>query len=111
MMLVALAAAQAHAHAFLDRAEPRVGATVLAAPPQLKLWFTQELEPAFSTVKVTDSTGRRVDKGDAQVDPANRALMRVSVETLGSGDYTVVWRVVSTDTHVTEGDFVFHVGR
>jgi methionine-rich copper-binding protein CopC len=110
-VLAALVAAQAHAHAFLDHAEPRVGASVQAAPTQLKLWFTQEIEPAFSTVKVIDSAGRRVDKSDAQVDPASRELMRVSLETLGAGDYTVVWRVVSTDTHVTEGDFVFHVGK
>jgi len=110
-LLAAIVTAQAHAHAFLDHAEPRVGATVQAAPTQLKLWFTQEIEPAFSTVKVFDSAGRRVDKGDAQVDSANRELMRVSVEALGSGDYTVAWRAVSVDTHVTEGDFVFHVGR
>jgi methionine-rich copper-binding protein CopC len=109
-VLVALMSVQAHAHGFLDRAEPRVGATVQVAPTQLKLWFTQEVEPAFSTVKVTDAKGRRVDRNDAQVGGANRELMRVSVETLGPGDYTVVWRAVSTDTHVTEGDFVFHVG-
>jgi methionine-rich copper-binding protein CopC len=70
-----------------------------------------EVEPAFSTVKVTDVKGRRVDRNDAQVGGANRELMRVSVEALGPGDYTVVWRAVSTDTHVTEGDFVFHVGQ
>ncbi|HXD42389.1 MAG TPA: copper resistance CopC family protein [Ramlibacter sp.] len=111
LVLATLVAAHAQAHAFLDRAEPRVGATVQAAPAQLKLWFTQEIEPAFSTVKVIDSGGRRVDKSDAQVDPARRDLLRVSLGTLGTGDYTVVWRVVSTDSHVTEGDFVFHVGK
>ena len=111
LVLAAIVAAQAHAHAFLDRAEPRVGATVQAAPAQLKLWFTQEIEPAFSTVKVIDSKGRRVDKSDAQVDPARRELMLVSLEALAAGDYTVVWRVVSADTHVTEGDFVFHIGK
>lgn len=110
-VLATIVTVQAQAHAFLDRAEPRVGATVQAAPAQLRLWFTQEIEPAFSTVKVIDSKGRRVDKGDVQVDAASRELMRVSLETLGVGDYTVVWRVVSADTHVTEGDFVFHVGR
>jgi len=110
LLLVALMTARAHAHAFLDRAEPRVGSTVSAAPTQLKLWFAQEIEPAFSTVKVVDAKGRRVDKSDAQVDPAHRELVLISVATLGPGDYTVVWRVVATDTHVTQGDFVFHVG-
>jgi copper resistance protein C len=97
---------QAHAHAFLEHAEPRVGSTVQAAPARLTLAFTQDIEPAFSSVKVIDAKGRPVDKGDVQV---QGALMQVSLGSLGPGDYTVTWRVVSIDTHVTEGDFVFHV--
>jgi copper resistance protein C len=97
---------QAHAHAFLEHAEPRVGATVQTAPAKLTLTFSQDIEPAFSSVKVTDAKGRPVDKGDVQV---QGALMQVALASLGPGDYTVTWRVVSVDTHVTEGDFVFHV--
>ena len=102
---------QTQAHAFLDHAEPRVGATVLAAPVEVKLWFSQEIEQAFSTVNVRDAKGARVNKASSQVDPADRTLLRVSLEALPPGAYTVVWRVVSVDTHVTEGDFVFHVGQ
>jgi methionine-rich copper-binding protein CopC len=40
----------ATAHAYLDHAEPRVGNTVRPAPRELTLWFTQNLEAAFSTV-------------------------------------------------------------
>ena len=83
---------------------------MLAAPAELKLWFTEEIEAAFSTVKVLDAQGRRVDKADARVDLADRSLLRVSLATLGPGVYTVEWRVVSVDTHVTQGDFTFHVG-
>ncbi len=108
-LLAAVLSVPAHAHAFLDHAEPRVGAAVRSAPTELRLWFTQEIESAFSTVKVIDARGRRVDKGDARVDGANVQLLRVSVATLAPGDYTVVWRVVSTDSHVTQGDYVFHV--
>jgi methionine-rich copper-binding protein CopC len=104
-------AAQASAHAFLDRAEPRVGSTVRPAPPELRLWFTQDLEPAFSTVRVLDATGRRVDSANPRVDPADRSLLRVSLQALGPGVYTVVWRVVSVDTHASEGDFIFRVGQ
>lgn len=109
-VLVTLLSAQAHAHALLDRAEPRVGATVRTAPQQLKLWFTHDIEPASSTAMIMDAKGRRVDKSDAQVDLADRALMRVSLQALGPGDYTVVWRAGSSDGHLSQGDFVFHVG-
>jgi copper resistance protein C len=55
----------ANAHAMLDHAEPRVGSKVVTVPHEVKLWFTEELEPAFSTIAVTDTSGRRVDSGKA----------------------------------------------
>jgi hypothetical protein len=30
---------------------------------------------------------------------------------LPAGTYTVKWHVLSVDTHTTEGDFTFHVGK
>jgi hypothetical protein len=110
LVLVTLLSAQAHAHALLDRAEPRVGATVRTAPKQLKLWFTLDIDPSLSTAMVMDAKGGRVDKNDAQVDLADRALIRVSLDALAPGDYTVVWRAGSSDGHLSQGDFVFHVG-
>ena len=99
----------AHAHAFLDRAAPAVGSTVHGPPALVKLWFTQPLEPAFSTIKVLDQTGKQVDNGDKTLDAADPTLLRVSLRRLPPGTYRVVWRALSVDTHVTEGDFTFHV--
>jgi copper resistance protein C len=109
LALVALFAASAGAHAFLDRAEPRVGSTVKAQPSEVKLWFTGALEPAYSRVEVLDGSGKRVDRGDAAVDASSRDLMRVSVPPLAPGRYKVVWRALSVDTHITEGSFEFKV--
>ena len=109
--LMICSVAAANAHAFLDHAAPRVGETVRSAPPELKVWFTQELEPAFSTIKVLNAAGARVDKSDTKVDAANHALLRVSLEALGPGVYKVIWRVVSVDTHVADGDFIFRVSQ
>ena len=97
------------AHAFLDRADPRVGSTVRTPPAQVRLWFTESLEPAFSSVRVVNEAGQRVDRGDSQVDPADLALLRISLPALAPGTYKVIWRVLSVDTHVTEGDFTFRV--
>ncbi len=109
LALVALTAASAAAHAFLDHAEPRVGGTVKSAPGEITLWFTGAIEPAYSRVEVRDAAGKRVDRNDVSVDPQTRAVMRVSVEPLPPGRYKVVWRVLSIDTHVTDGDFTFKV--
>ena len=102
-------ASVASAHAFLDHATPAVGSTVHGSPAQVKLWFTQHLEPAFSSVQVLDGSGKRVDKADAHVDTGDPALLVVSLPLLPVGTYRVTWRVLSVDTHVTEGDFNFDV--
>jgi copper resistance protein C len=101
----------ARAHAFLDHASPPVGSTIAAPPAILRLSFTQELEPAFSNVSVTNQAGQRVDLGNVQVPPGMPAELRVGLRPLPPGTYTVNWRVVSVDTHPTEGRFQFTIGR
>jgi methionine-rich copper-binding protein CopC len=104
-----LGAGVAWSHAFLERAEPRVGSTVNAAPSRVRVWFTEALEPAFSTLEVVNEAGERVDRGPARIDAASPALLQVPLKPLTPGSYRVKWRVLSVDTHVTEGDFTFRV--
>jgi len=101
----------AAAHAALDHALPAPGSSLREAPPQLQLWFTQRIEPAFSTVEVTDEHGQRVDNRDSRVEAAEGKLLSVSLAHLQPGRYRVAWRVVSVDTHVSKGDFTFDVAR
>jgi methionine-rich copper-binding protein CopC len=106
-LLLSLVTGEASAHAMLDRAEPRVGNTVATAPGEVTLWFTQKLESAFSTIKVTNATGQRVDSGKTRV---SGSQMSVSLRSSGTGTYHVNWRVLSVDTHTTDGSFTFQVG-
>ena len=99
----------AHAHAMLDHANPRVGSTVATAPKELSLWFTEKLEPAFSTAEVRNAQGA-VQSGKARVDGGDRTELHVPLKALSPGTYTVVWRVLSVDTHRTQGSFTFTVG-
>ena len=113
-LIVALAAslalaAPAGAHAFLDHAAPPVGSTIQKAPREISLWFTEELEPAFSGVTVTDAQGHTVS-GKARVDAHNPRLIHVPLKATGSGGYRVNWHVLSVDTHRTEGNYRFTVG-
>ena len=96
----------AGAHAFLEQAEPRVGSTVHAVPREVTLRFTQDLEPAFSTVTITDAAGARVDAGKPNFDGN---IIRVPLREIGAGSYRVTWQVLSVDTHPTEGSFSFVV--
>jgi copper resistance protein C len=99
----------AWAHAFLDHAEPKVGSTVTNSPAEIKIWFTQELEPAFSALEVQDAQGREVDKKDAHLDDKDKSLFLVSLPQLPAGTYTVIWHAVSVDTHRTQGRFQFAI--
>jgi copper resistance protein C len=99
----------ASAHAFLDHADPKVGSVVSQSPSEIKIWFTQELEPDFSIIKVLDSQGHEVDKNDCHQDSQDKKLLIVSVPKLPDGEYSVSWSVVSVDTHHTEGNFKFTV--
>jgi methionine-rich copper-binding protein CopC len=100
----------ASAHAFLDHADPRVGNTVTGSPKEVKIWFTEGLILPFSDIKVTDASGKEVQKSDKHLDPSNKQELIVSVPPLKPGKYTVSWRVTAVDTHVTHGTFQFEVG-
>ena len=110
LAIAGAAPSSARAHAFLDHASPAVGSSVPAAPPAVTLWFTQDLEPAFSRVTVMNQAGQEVDLGNAQVPPGQPAELQVGLRPLPPGTYTVSWHVVSVDTHPTEGTFTFQVG-
>jgi methionine-rich copper-binding protein CopC len=98
------------AHAMLDRTSPAVGSTMTAPPRAVTLTFTEKIEPAFSSVRVEDASGARVDRGKPQTDRGSRNVLRVNLKALGPGSYKVVWKVLSVDTHRTEGSFNFQVG-
>ncbi len=108
LLLFVVANGAAQAHAFLDHAEPRVGNKVASPPHEVTLWFSQKLEPAFSSVTVTNAAGERVDSGKARV---SGNQMSVSLRPGGAGAYHVNWRVLSVDTHTTNGSFTFQVGQ
>ena len=104
-----LAPGLAAAHAFPDHSDPRVGHTVDAPPPAVRIWFDGQLEPVFSTIRVENADRQRVDKSDARVNPTDETLLEVSLPPLPPGRYRVFWSVVARDGHRTEGDFTFRV--
>ncbi len=100
------AAHTAYAHGFLDHAEPRVGSTIPSAPKEVVLFFSEKVEPAFSSVEVSDASGARVDQGKPKI---SASTMRIGLKPLPPGTYRVRWHVLSVDTHTTEGNFTFKV--
>ena len=79
------------------------------APDEVKLYFTERLEPAYSALRVLDARGTQVDRGDSRVDRGNPALLRATLPPLPPGLYKVLWRVLSIDADITEGAFTFRI--
>jgi methionine-rich copper-binding protein CopC len=108
-LAVAFAPLAADAHAFLDRADPRVGSVLSHAPPAIRLKFTQGIVVPFCRVTVTGPPGF----GGAGAPHAIAGdPLSLAVDLKGptpAGTYVVRWRALSVDTHVTEGDFSFQV--
>jgi copper resistance protein C len=105
----AFAATGAFAHAQLEKAIPPVGGTV-ASPSEIRLTFSEGVEPRFTGVTLTSSSGASVPLGPANTEAGNQALLVVPIaKPLAPGAYKVHWHAVSVDTHHTQGTFEFTV--
>jgi copper transport protein len=109
--LLLLFPAAVQAHAVLLRSDPSQDALLRSAPAQVRLWFSEALNPALSTAVVANSHDQRVDRGDAHVSASDPTEMDVSLQSNLPPDlYVVVWRSVSAlDGHVLRGSFLFTV--
>jgi methionine-rich copper-binding protein CopC len=104
-----VAAGAAEAHAALQLASPRVGSGVARSPAEVRMWFSETLEPAFSRAQLLGPSAPEA-AGKAVVDPSDRRQLVLPVTApLPAGRYQVKWAVVSADGHRTEGDFGFSV--
>lgn len=97
------------AHAALVRSSPARRATLGRSPARVQLWFSERLEPAYSSVSVWTADGRRVDAGDARVEPEDPTQLSVGLPALAPGRYTVRFRVLSVDGHIVESTLPFTV--
>jgi methionine-rich copper-binding protein CopC len=98
----------AFAHVFPQKQEPGAGTTVVA-PQAVTITFDGPLEPAFSTLTVTDASGKQVNTAKAHVDPQRPTVISVALPALATGRYTVHWAAVASDGHRTHGDYRFDV--
>src|SRR5437660_8664242 len=100
-----LLAAAAFAHAFLTQAVPPVGDAVPASPKEIRLTFSEGVEPRFSGIELATSDGRAIATAPATPEPGDTKQLVLVLPPLAPGRYKVSWHVVSVDTHHTEGAY------
>jgi len=109
--VLAAPAQPAYAHAQLTGTTPANGARLDTAPAEIVLEFSERVNLVRDGVRLLDAAGAVRDTGPAVVDPTTGRRVRMSVPAgLGTGTYTVSWRVVSADSHPIHGAFAFGVG-
>jgi len=96
------------AHVFPQTQTPSAGAEV-AAPTHVTIVFDGPLEPAFSSLAVSNSTGKQVNTAKAAIDPNDRKSISVALPPLPPDQYIVHWVAVAADGHRTHGDYSFRV--
>lgn len=106
VMLLALSPTAALAHAKLIRSQPKAKTRLEEAPKLIELWFSEELEPNFSTIEVTDGEGKRVALGEVTLSEEGKKVS-APFGDLSPGVYTVVWKALSKDEHPIRGKFTF----
>jgi copper transport protein len=110
-VLAALALpAGAWAHAALVRTVPEASRTLNSAPTEVRMTFSEPVEPRFAIVSVTDAAGHQQTDGNPRRDPSDPDTLVIPVERVPQGWYLVYWRVISADGHPVRGAFTFAVG-
>jgi len=127
------------AHSELESSTPAANATLQAAPPVTSLTFSEAVEVRFSTFKVyplgadtdlantpeaqnglagalvsevLETQGDDEARADTGVETAERTADTVTLPLkpdLPAGVYVVMWRVLSADTHTSQGFITFRV--
>ncbi|NYT93342.1 copper resistance CopC family protein [Salinispora sp. H7-4] len=105
--LLLVPAAPAAAHNSLKTTTPAKNAELDKAPAEITLEFLQKLDPAFTTIVLSDAAEQKVPTGEPVVTGAKGTI---SIDgTLANGTYTVAYRVVSADGHPVQGSYAFTV--
>ena len=102
----------ASAHALLVHSDPAAHAVLQELPSHVRLWFSEDVNPATSHAVVVDPANREVDNHDSHVSSSDPTEMDVSLPLLPAGTYVVAWQTQSADDgHVTAGSFYFQIAR
>jgi copper transport protein len=106
----ALLGSAAEAHANYLRSNPASDARLVRPPNEIRIEFSEPPDPRGSEIQVLDTGGKRHDKGDVALSADPNGL-RVSVDAMPAGGYTVAWTALSAvDGHTTKGAFGFVIG-
>ncbi len=100
----------AFAHAHLRSAQPPADGTVHGGVQDIRITYSEAVEPRFCQVSVTGPDGKVAEAGAPATDHADAKILFIHLaKPLPPGAYKVNWHATSVDTHKTEGTYSFTV--
>ena len=106
LLLGALAAPEASAHAGLVRSEPADRSVVATAPSHFHLFYNEPVSPLVLKLVAADGAATTLDKFTVR----ENTLMVDLPEGMANGTYVISWRVISEDGHPVAGSELFSIG-
>ena len=97
------------AHAQLIKAEPARRAALNKAPAQIRLWFNEEIEGAYTTLTVSGANKKLVTNEKPKVVADDPKSIMLPLPKTKPGKYKVKFRVLSVDGHVVDSTFNYTV--
>jgi len=99
------------AHAHLEQSAPAAGSKSEDVR-EVRLVFSEALEPKLSTIRLQDREDRAVVEPAAELEAADHKVLVLRLfEKLPPGSYKVLWVAVAADGHRIRGDYSFLVSR
>ncbi|MFF5186519.1 copper resistance CopC/CopD family protein [Streptomyces sp. NPDC000345] len=112
LVLLLLGGGPASAHAALRSTDPTDGSVVRTSPRSITLTFTESVGLLDDSFRLLDPDNQRVELGGSGHVEDRSDTVRVDLpKKLGTGTFTMAWRVVSADSHPVSGAFTFSVGK
>jgi len=108
-LMLAVPVGTARAHAFPEHQVPGAGAKLDRPPKAVTIRFDRAVEPSFSSLRVENEAGERVDAKDSRMVHGKTDTLVVTLKPMIDGRYHVFWIAVARDGHRTHGDYMFTV--
>jgi methionine-rich copper-binding protein CopC len=108
-VLAGLIPAAAYAHAIVLESSPRPGAVLARPPAQITLRFNSKIEKRFTRLTLATGNQPPAPVTAARDEPAAPDRLVIPIHSLAPGDYTLRYRVLAVDGHITEGVLRFTV--
>jgi hypothetical protein len=105
----ALGLGDAAAHSRLVKSDPSARAVVATAPKEVKLWFNEQVEPAFAQIWLAPAEGEKIAL-TSRGDPSDKRLLVATLpDELPDGPIVIGFHVLSVDGHTIEDKLSFTI--